>query len=132
MYTSSCLGHQAAGFLVPSNLSHTPFLLGLLQSTFDAGTTLNTCPSMKPIESEIAPRFNFQRVWYRALRYWYWIALSLVMALSIGFLNNRYAEKVYSVQASIIIKESDEIGETAELLYSNPLINSYRTSVHLS
>lgn len=48
------------------------------------------------------------------------------MAICIAFIYNRYSTRVYSLRSSIIIKESQEAGQTAELLYNNPLINSYR------
>jgi len=78
------------------------------------------------IIEEEKPLINYKRVWYRILHYWYFIAISLLVSLTIAFIYNRYAPKVYSVSASIIIKESEEAGQTAELLYNNPLINAYR------
>ena len=75
---------------------------------------------------EEKPLINYKRVWYRIQRYWYFVALSLVIALGTAFIYNRYAPKIFAVSASIIIKESEEAGQTAELLYSKPLINAYR------
>ena len=69
---------------------------------------------------------NYERIWYRVLRYWYLVVGSLLITLSIAFVYNRYATKIYPLAASIIIKESEEAGQTAELLYNNPLINAYR------
>lgn len=72
------------------------------------------------------PLMNFKRIWYRVIRYWYFIVISVVVSLVMAFVYNRYSSKIYVVSASIIIKESEEAGQTAELLYNNPLINAYR------
>lgn len=77
------------------------------------------------IEEE-KPLVNYKRVWYRILRYWYLVGLSLFIALCLSYIYNRYASKTYAVAASIIIKESEEAGQTAELLYNNPLVDAYR------
>jgi uncharacterized protein involved in exopolysaccharide biosynthesis len=63
-----------------------------------------------------------KRILYQATRYWYLIVLSILTGLIIAFLINRYATKIYSVNASIIIKESEEVSG-GDLLYSNPLVN---------
>ena len=69
---------------------------------------------------------NFKRILDRAIRYWYVIVLCLGSALTLAFLYNRYTTKVYSVSASIIVREGTE-NAGAEFLYkSNPLINPYR------
>jgi uncharacterized protein involved in exopolysaccharide biosynthesis len=69
---------------------------------------------------------NFKRILDRAIRYWYLILLSLVSAFAIAFLFNRYSTRVYTVSASIIVREGTE-NAAAEFLYkSNPLVNPYR------
>ena len=66
-----------------------------------------------------------KRVAARALRFWWVIVLTMVLALAIAYLYNRYAERIYPVTASIIIKENYEnVG--AKFLYNNELINPYR------
>ena len=72
------------------------------------------------------PLINYKRIWYRIIRYWYFVVFSLIITLAIAYIYNRYATRTYSVSASIIIKESEEAGQTAELLYNNPLVNAYR------
>ncbi len=68
---------------------------------------------------------NFKRVLDRALRLWYVIALSLIIAFIIAYITNRYSQKIYPVRASIIIKENEEnVG--AKFLYNNQLLNPYR------
>ncbi len=68
---------------------------------------------------------DFKRVLSRAIRFWYIVVISFVVALSIAFYQNRYTQKVYPVSASIIIREMQETGG-AELLYKNSLIDPYR------
>lgn len=68
---------------------------------------------------------DLKRVLARAIRFWYIVVLFLVGALAIAFYTNRYSEKVYPVNASIVIREVQETGG-AELLYKNALIDPYR------
>lgn len=68
---------------------------------------------------------DYKRILYRAIRYWYLIVLSLLLALSIAFVRNRYATKVYPVYASVLVKEAEDISGS-ELLYSNALVDYQR------
>ncbi len=68
---------------------------------------------------------DFKRVLSRAIRFWYVVVIFLGAALVIAFYQNRYAPRVYTVTASILIRETQEIGG-AELLYKNALIDPYR------
>ncbi|MGK7394254.1 MAG: polysaccharide biosynthesis tyrosine autokinase [Candidatus Cyclobacteriaceae bacterium M3_2C_046] len=44
----------------------------------------------------------------KILRRWYWVALSLIIALTIAFLLNRYETPVYVIKASIITKKFED------------------------
>lgn len=80
------------------------------------------------IDSNQSPgnlNIDYKRVIYRASRYWYWVVLSLIVAVSIAFVRNRYATRIYPVTASIIIKETEETG-VGDLLYKNSLSKPYR------
>lgn len=68
---------------------------------------------------------DFKRVLARAIRFWYLVVLSLVAALVISFYKTRYAQRVYPIYASIIIRETQETGG-AEFIYKNALIDQYR------
>src|SRR5258706_4746829 len=70
-------------------------------------------------------KIDFKRVVYRMLQHWYVLAVSLAVSLSIAFLKNRYAVRIYPVTASIVIREKEE-PSGGELLYSNSLVNPYR------
>ncbi|MCB0494174.1 MAG: polysaccharide biosynthesis tyrosine autokinase [Cyclobacteriaceae bacterium] len=76
-------------------------------------------------QGSLGPKIELKRIINRALNYWYLIVLSLMIALSIAFVRNRYATRVYPVTASIIIRESQETSE-AKLLYSNSILSNYR------
>ena len=70
-------------------------------------------------------QINFKRVLDRALGFWYFFVISLVIAFFIAFMTNRYSQRIYPVSASIIIKENEEnVG--AKFLYNNELLNPYR------
>lgn len=69
--------------------------------------------------------FDFKRVFFKILRFWYIVLGFLAIALIVTFFKNRYATRVYPVSASILIKESAEQAE-GRLLYNNPLVSGYR------
>ena len=77
-----------------------------------------------PVEKD-GLKIDYRRVLYRAMRYWYFIVLSLAIALTIAFVRNRYAPRIYPVSTSIIFKEAEETG-AGDLLYSNSLVQPYR------
>ena len=68
---------------------------------------------------------DFKRVLSRAIRFWYVVIITFVIALVIAFYQNRYTQRVFPISASIIIREMQETGG-AELLYKNSLIDPYR------
>ncbi|MEO1053514.1 MAG: capsular biosynthesis protein, partial [Bacteroidota bacterium] len=68
---------------------------------------------------------NIKRLAFRALKYWYLVLLSILIGLSTAYIINRYTTRIYTVKASIIIKESQENVE-GKLLYNNVLVDPYR------
>ena len=78
-----------------------------------------------PGQSASGFQINFKRVLDRILQLWYILALTLLLALTIAYIVNRYTPKIYPVKASIIIRESEE-NAGAKFLYDNSLINPYR------
>lgn len=79
----------------------------------------------EPQTTSGAVTLDFKRVLARAIRFWYLIVLSLGAALVISFYKTRYAQRVYPINASIIIRETQEVGG-AEFIYKNALIDQYR------
>lgn len=78
--------------------------------------------------SDSAPQgftLDFKRVLSRAIRFWYVVVIFLAATLAVAFYKNRYSKKVYTVSASVLIREVQETGG-AELLYKNALIDPYR------
>lgn len=68
---------------------------------------------------------DFKRVLARAIRFWYVIVLFLAVSLVVTFYQTRYSERVYPINASIVIRETQETAG-AELLFKNSLIDPYR------
>lgn len=68
---------------------------------------------------------DFKRVVSRAIRFWYLIVLSLIVSLAVAVYKVRYSQRVYPVSASILIRETQEVGG-AEFIYKNALIDPYR------
>lgn len=64
-------------------------------------------PEMPPQDSSFS--IDYKRVIYQALRFWYLIVLSVVIALTISYVSNRYKVASYAVDASIIIKEGGDM-----------------------
>lgn len=84
----------------------------------------------QPFESspvtKSAPPINIKRVLTRAIKFWYLLVLSVLIGLSLAYFINRYTTPVYTVSASIIVREGLE-NAGAEFLYkSNPLVTPYR------
>ena len=70
-------------------------------------------------------KIDYKRVLYRLLKYWYLAVLSVAIGWTFAFLKNRYAVRIYSVSASVLIKEKEE-SNGADLLYNNSIIDAYR------
>lgn len=68
---------------------------------------------------------DFKRVLARAIRFWYVVVLFLAVSVTIAFYNTRYSQRVYPINASIMIREVQDING-AELLYNNALVDPYR------
>lgn len=68
---------------------------------------------------------DYKRIFFRALTYWYFLALSLAVGLVSAYLINRYSTRIYPVRASIIIRQGEDRSD-ARFLYNNPLVNPYR------
>jgi len=68
-------------------------------------------------------QLDFKRVLARAIRFWYVIAFSLGLALTIAFYKTRYSQRLYPISSSIIVRETK--GASDEL-YNNALVNPYR------
>lgn len=86
----------------------------------------NIDPFLEEKTNHRPPLVDYYRIVALSIRWWYYIIVFLVVTLLLAFFKNRYTQRIYPVSMSILIKESEESGNTAELLYNNPIINSYR------
>jgi capsular exopolysaccharide synthesis family protein len=77
------------------------------------------------VGTETGFNIDYKRVLYHIFKYWYLVILSLLTAVTIAFINNRYATRVYPITASIIIKEAED-NSAGKYLYNNPLVNFYK------
>lgn len=68
---------------------------------------------------------DIKRIIYQLIRFWYIPLASLLIALAIAFVKNRYAARIYPVSASIIIREDKDYSE-GKLLYNNALVSFQR------
>lgn len=68
---------------------------------------------------------DVKRLLSRSLRFWYVVVLTLILALVVAFINNRYATRIYPTTASLIVKEAEDISG-GDLIYNNPLVNFRR------
>ena len=48
---------------------------------------------------------DIKKFLFKILSHWYWFALSLFIALSASYLVNRYSEPIYSVSATVIVRD---------------------------
>jgi len=62
---------------------------------------------------------DLKQLLFKILRNWHWVALSMILAITIAALYNRYAEPLFKATASIMIKDEKKGG--ADLL-DNPLL----------
>ena len=68
---------------------------------------MDTTPSPSnhlPFEEET---IDIRKYLFLILSNWYWFALSIFVGLFVAYLVNRYSEKVYSVQSSLIIRDDE-------------------------
>lgn len=79
----------------------------------------NTTTSQIPQNNIAEESVDIRQALFRIMRNWPWILLSLILALTIAWLYNRYAEPVYKARASIMIKDEKKGGAG---LLDNPLL----------
>ena len=48
---------------------------------------------------------DIKKFLFKILAHWYWFALALFISLSAAYLVNRYSEEVYSVSATVIVRD---------------------------
>ncbi len=79
----------------------------------------NTTTSQIPQNNLPEESVDIRQALFRILHNWPWIVLSLILALTVAWLYNRYAEPVYKARASIMIKDEKKGGAG---LLENPLL----------
>lgn len=79
----------------------------------------NTTTSQFPQNNIPEESVDIRQLLFKMMRSWPWIVLSLMLAIAIAWLYNRYAEPVYKATASIMIKDEKKGGSA---LLDNPLL----------
>lgn len=71
--------------------------------------------------------FDFHNMLKKVKQYRWLFLSSVTVCLFITFFYNRYAVPVYSVKASILIDEDNNMSETAELIYGTDILSSNKS-----
>ena len=53
-------------------------------------------------------QIDIRRLLARAIANWYWIALSALLCVTIGYLYARYTTPVYKINARILVHDQDQ------------------------
>lgn len=67
-------------------------------------------------------KIDYKRVLFQIYQYWYIVLFFVLSCFLVALLVNRYSTKIYPINASILIKETDDSPE-GKLFASNPLLN---------
>lgn len=63
---------------------------------------------------------DIRRIFFLILKYWYWVVLSVLVALLIAYSVNRYTVRIYPVTMTILIKDQNEQDNSiSDLLYNS-------------
>lgn len=63
---------------------------------------------------------DIRRIFFLILKYWYWVVLSVLIALLIAYSVNRYTVRIYPVTMTILIKDQDEQDNAiSDLIYNS-------------
>ena len=60
---------------------------------------------------------DFRQILFKIIKNWFWILLSLLVALTIAFAYNRYSTELFRSETSILIKEDNSLITASDLLY---------------
>lgn len=71
--------------------------------------------------------FDIQSILKKVKQYRWLFLVSITLCLLLAFFYNRYAVPIYSVKASILIDEEENMSETAELIYGTDLLSSNKS-----
>jgi capsular exopolysaccharide synthesis family protein len=61
---------------------------------------------------------------FDVLRYWYLFVIVLAIALGWAWYKNRYTPRIYPVGMSLLIRSESNLGNSAALLYQNPILDA--------
>ncbi len=76
-----------------------------------------------------SPGLDFRKILEKVLNNWAYVLISLVVALVLAFFINRYSERIYEIQTTILIKAPKESNSISELLYGQEIFG--RSTIQL-
>ncbi|MCD6202411.1 MAG: polysaccharide biosynthesis tyrosine autokinase [Bacteroidales bacterium] len=80
---------------------------------------METTPSEYPFIQEES--IDLKKFLFKILYNWYWFAIAMFFALTIAYLVNRYADPLYSVTSTIIVRDDTKAGKGQLSGYENVL-----------
>ena len=69
--------------------------------------------------SQLDDIIDFRQIFFKILKNWFLLLVSLILAFCIAFSYNRYSSELFGVEASIIVKEDDGLSNASDLLYDH-------------
>ena len=60
---------------------------------------------------------DFKQFFFKLIKNWFLIMMSLLLAFAIGYAYNRYSTEFFSVNTSILIKENNSLPTASDLFY---------------
>mgnify|MGYP005836135039 CR=1 FL=1 len=95
---------------------------------------MNTTPSSskKPVNYNTDDSLDLTKYLFLILGNWFWFLISIVVAIGIAWLINRYTKPVYEVKASLLIKESSAGSLSEGIETAIPALRMIRTMQRLA
>lgn len=66
-------------------------------------------PNQNTNQPQEEDNLDIKKIFFQILGNWYWFALSIFVGLFIAYMVNRYSEKIYSVQSSLIVRDDESM-----------------------
>ena len=71
------------------------------------------------MNSQLDEIVDFRQIFFKLIKNWFLLLISLILAFCIAFSYNRYSSELFGVQASILVKEDNSLETASDLLYDN-------------
>ena len=85
---------------------------------------MDTSLNSQDINSLEEDNFDIKRWFSLFLSNWYWFAISLLIALAIASLINRYSQKIYTVSSTMLIRDEKYGGSSSSMMPGGGMFNN--------